>query len=85
MMLSPGMVGETRHYCGTQPWSAGGGCGELSPHSFDRVLPLTQKDFGRRDPERVELFEKYSMDTAKAPRPFTTWLNEQAMKEQSGF
>jgi hypothetical protein len=54
--------------------------------SFCKVRrTLTQKDFGRRDPEIVELFERYSRYTAKAPRPFTTWLKEQAMKKELGF
>jgi hypothetical protein len=34
-MLLPVIVAETRNSCGTRPWSAGGGCGELSHHALD--------------------------------------------------
>ena len=34
-MLLPVTVSGTRNSCGTRPWSAGGGCGELSHHALD--------------------------------------------------
>ena len=34
-MLLPVIVGGTRNSCGTRPWSAGGGSGELSHHALD--------------------------------------------------
>jgi hypothetical protein len=34
-MLLPVIIGATRNSCGTPPWSAGRGCGDLSHHALD--------------------------------------------------
>jgi len=51
--------------------------------SFCKVRGLaTPSSFGTRDPEWCAIYEQYSKDTAEAPKPFDTWLEEQRIKRE---